>query len=147
MVTLSLTIIINSIGKHMPRHQPYVNVSAVISPAMAEDIERLARAAKVSKSTMVRKLLEERLTQRADERLTETYNKVEERLRRIESRFAAFMAKNVRLTAQNLYLDWYYLREFTKMSNEDLKKLNEEAKAWAGQQLNQGSSEQGSDVV
>ena len=147
MVTLSLTIIINTIGKHMPRHQPYVNVSAVISPAMAEDIERLARSAKVSKSTMVRKLLEERLTQRANERLTETYDKVEERLRRIESRFSAFMAKNVRLTAQNLFLDWYYLREFTKLSKEDLKKLNQDATAWAGQQLKQKSEQEDSDVV
>jgi len=131
----------------MPRHQPFVNVSAVVSPAIAEEIDRLAKAAKVSRSTMLRKLLEERLTQRADERLTETYDKVEQRLRRIESRFAAFMAKNVRLTAQNLYLDWYYLREFTKLSKEELKKLNEDARAWAGQQLNQAKDEQSSDNV
>lgn len=131
----------------MPRRQPYVNVSAVISPAMSEDIDRLAKAAKVSKSTMVRKLLEERLTQRADERLTETYDKVEQRLRRIESRFSAFMAKNVRLTAQNLYLDWYYLREFTELSKEDLKKINQEAREFAGQQLKQMKDELSSDDV
>lgn len=131
----------------MPRRQPYVNVSAVISPAMSEDIDRLAKAAKVSKSTMVRKLLEERLTQRADERLTETYDKVEQRLRRIESRFSAFMAKNVRLTAQNLYLDWYYLREFTDIDKPGLKKLNEEAREFAGQQLKQMKDEPSSDDV
>jgi CRISPR/Cas system type I-B associated protein Csh2 (Cas7 group RAMP superfamily) len=122
-------------------------VSAVVSPAISEEIARLAKAAKVSRSTMLRRLLEERLTQRADERLTETYDKVEQRLRRIESRFAAFMAKNVRLTAQNLYLDWYYLREFTKLSNEELKKLNEAAVEYAGQQLKQAKDEPSSEDV
>ena len=148
-VIAKLTDTYNPIGMNMPRRQPYVNVSAVISPAMSEDIDRLAKAAKVSKSTMVRKLLEERLTQRADERLTETYDKVEERLRRIESRFSAFMAKNVRLTAQNLYLDWYYYREFTDMEQDDLKKLNEDARAFAGQQLKQMKDDERSsdDVV
>lgn len=132
----------------MPRRQPYVNVSAVISPAMSEDIDRLAKAAKVTKSTMVRKLLEERLTQRADERLTETYDKVEHRLRKIESRFAAFMAKNVRLTAQNLWLDWNYYKEFTDLDDAGMKKLNEEARAFAGRQLKQlKDEEQSSDVV
>ena len=97
---------------------------------------------------MLRRLLEERLTQRADERLTDTYDKVEQRLRRIESRFAAFMAKNVRLTAQNLFLDWYYLRTLTKLSKEELKKLNEEAIEFAGQQLKQAKDEPSSaDVV
>ena len=125
----------------MPRRQPYVNVSAVISPAMSEDIDRLAKAAKVTKSTMVRKLLEERLTQRADERLTETYDKVEQRLRRIESRFSAFMAKNVRLSAQNLWLDWNYYKEFTDLDDAGMKKLNQEAKDFAGQQLKQMKDE------
>ncbi len=131
----------------MPRNQPFVNLSAVVSPAIAEEIERLARAEKVSKSTMVRKLLEERLTQRADERLTEAYDKVEKRLRRIESRFSAFMAKNVRLSAQNLWLDWHYYQALTDMSAEDLKKLNLKSKEFAGQQLKQMKDEAQDDVV
>jgi hypothetical protein len=131
----------------MPRHQAFVNVTAVVSPAMSEEIDRLARAQKVSRSTMVRMLLEEQLTRRADQRLTETYDKVEQRLRRIESRFSAFMAKNVRLTAQNLYLDWYYLREFTELDKNALTKLNEEAREFAGQQLKQMKDDQSSDDV
>lgn len=125
----------------MPRDRSSVNVSAVISPAMSEDIDRLARAAKVTRSAIVRKLLEERLTQRADERLTEAYDKVEKRLIRIESRFSAFMAKNVRLSAQNLWLDWNYYKEFTDLDDAGMKKLNQEAKDFAGQQLKQMKDE------
>jgi|694.fasta_scaffold22240_11 hypothetical protein len=131
----------------MPRNQSAVNVSAVISPAMSEEIDRIARAEKISRSAMVRKLLEERLTQRADQRLTEAYDKVEQRLRRIESRFSAFMAKNVRLTAQALWLEWYHLKEFTEITKEEMKTLNEEARNFAGQQLKQMKDELSSDDV
>jgi len=86
---------------------------------------------------MVRTLLEERLTERADERLSESYDRVEQRLKRIESRFSAFLAKAVRLIAQDLYLDWYYLRTYTELGEDkaEMKKVNEEARQFAGQQL------------
>lgn len=134
----------------MPRRQPFVNVSAAVSPAIAEEIDRLAKSNGVTKSTMVRTLLEERLTQRADERLGESYDKVEQRLKRIESRFSAFLAKAVRLIAQDLYLDWYYLRTYTDLADDKaaMKKLNEEARNFAGQQLQKMKDEfTDSDVV
>lgn len=121
----------------MPRRQPFVNVSAVVSPAIAEEIDRLAKSNGVTTSTMVRTLLEERLTQRADERLGESYDRLEQRLKRIESRFSAFLAKAVRLIAQDLYLDWYYLRTYTELGEDkaEMKKVNEDARNFAGQQL------------
>lgn len=134
----------------MPRRQPFVNVSSVVSPAIAEEIDRLAKSNGVTTSTMVRTLLEERLTQRADERLGESYDKVEQRLKRIESRFSAFLAKAVRLIAQDLYLDWYYLRTYTDLADDKaaMKKLNEEARNFAGQQLQKMKDElTDSDVV
>lgn len=134
----------------MPRRQPFVNISAAVSPAIAEEIDRLAKSNGVTKSTMVRTLLEERLTQRADERLGESYDRVEQRLKHIESRFSAFLAKAVRLIAQDLYLDWYYLRTFTDLADDKaaLKKLNEEARNFAGQQLQKMKDElTDSDVV
>jgi len=48
----------------MPRNKPFINVSAVVSPAIAEEIDRLAAANKVTRSQMVRQLLEEKLAYR-----------------------------------------------------------------------------------
>jgi hypothetical protein len=123
----------------MPRRQLFVNVSAAVSPAVAEEIDRLAKSNGVTKSTMVRTLLEERLTDRANERLSESYEKLEKRLKHIESRFSSFLAKAVRLIAQDLYLDWYYLRTYTELGEDkaEMKKVNEEARNFAGQQLQQ----------
>lgn len=127
----------------MPRRQPFVNVSAVVSPAIAEEIDRLAKTHGVTRSTMVRTLLEERLTDRANERLSESYDRVEQRLKRIESRFSAFLAKAVRVSAQGLFLDWYYLRTYTDLGEdkEAMKKVNEDARNFAGQQLQQMKDE------
>lgn len=134
----------------MPRRQPFVNVSAVVSPAIAEEIDRLAKSNGVTTSTMVRTLLEERLTDRANERLSESYEKVEKRLRHIESRFSAFLAKACRLSAQDLYLTWYYLRTYTELGEDkaEMKKVNEDARNFAGQQLQKMKDEfKDSDVV
>lgn len=121
----------------MPRHQPFVNVSAAVSPAIAEEIDLLAKSNGVTRSTMVRTLLEERLTSRANERVADSFDKVEQRLKRIESRFSAFLAKAVRVSAQGLYLDWYYLKNYTDLSDDktEQKKVNEEARNFAAQQL------------
>lgn len=123
----------------MARKTPLITVSAVVTPAIAEEIERLAKANRVSRSTMVRTLLEERLTHRANERVSDSFEKVEARLRRIESRFSAFLAKAVRVSAQGLYLDWYYLRNYTDLADDkaEQKKVNEDARNFAGQQLQQ----------
>jgi metal-responsive CopG/Arc/MetJ family transcriptional regulator len=47
---------------------PLVTVSAVVTPAIAEEIDRLVAASGMSKSQLVRELLEAKLTERANER-------------------------------------------------------------------------------
>ena len=121
----------------MSRKTPFISVSAVVSPAISEEIGRLAATHSVTKSTMVRQLLEEKLTQRANERQQETYDKLERRLQRIEERFSGLMVKAIRISGQSLYLNAFYYRQFTKMSKEDLDKLQEDAKAFAGNLLKQ----------
>lgn len=106
----------------MPRRQPFVNVSAVVSPAIAEEISRLAAANKTSRSTMVRQLLEERLTQRQNERTEDAFEQMEKRLARMEERFAKLMVKAAKASAQNLYLQMHYLEEFTELEKEDVQK-------------------------
>jgi hypothetical protein len=119
----------------MPRRNPFVNVSAVIAPAMAEEIDRLPAANKVSRSTMVRQLLEERLTQRANERLDQEYVKLEKRLARLENRFAALMVKSTRASAQTLYLVINILEDHTKSSKEQIDKYWNNSKQWAAKFL------------
>jgi predicted house-cleaning noncanonical NTP pyrophosphatase (MazG superfamily) len=121
----------------MGRRTPFISVSAVVSPSISEEIGRLAATHKVTKSTMVRKLLEEKLTERANERQEETYDKLERRLQRIEERFSGLIVKAIRIAGQSLYLNAFYYREFTNMSKEDLDKLQEDAKAFAGNLLKQ----------
>jgi len=121
----------------MGRRTPFISVSAVVSPSISEEIGRLAATNKVTKSTMVRKLLEEKLTERANERQEETYDKLERRLQRIEERFSGLIVKAIRISGQSLYLNAFYYRHFTEMSKEDLDRLQEEAKAFAGNLLKQ----------
>ena len=121
----------------MPRRTPFISVSAVVSPAISEEIGRLAATHKVTRSTMVRQLLEEKLTERANERMQETYDKLERRLQRIEERFSGLMVKAIRISGQSLYLNAFYYRAIAKMSKEGLDNLQEEAKAFAGSLLKQ----------
>ncbi len=121
----------------MGRRTPFISVSAVVSPSISEEIGRLAATRKVTKSTMVRQLLEEKLTERANERQQETYDKLERRLQKIEERFSGLIVKAIRIAGQSLYLDAFYYREFTDMSKEDLDKLQVDAKAFAGNLLKQ----------
>ncbi len=121
----------------MGRRTPFISVSAVVSPSISEEIGRLAATRKVTKSTMVRQLLEEKLTERANERQQETYDKLERRLQKIEERFSGLIVKAIRISGQSLYLNAFYYREFTNMSKEDLDKLQVDAKAFAGNLLKQ----------
>jgi metal-responsive CopG/Arc/MetJ family transcriptional regulator len=123
----------------MARRQPFVNVSAVVPPALAQEIDRMAAAHKVSRSTMVRQLLEERLTQRADERMVDAYAKLEERLKKMETRFSGLIVKDIRLTAQALFVTAYQVREFTEITKGEYQELQEKARAFAGDQLKQAS--------
>lgn len=119
----------------MPRHAPHITVSAVVSPSIVEEIERLAKANGVTRSTMIRQLLEEKLTERANQRQAGTYEKLEQRLAHIEKRFSGLMVKAIRVSAEDLYLGAYYYRYFTDMDKDQLKKMKGEAKAFAGEIL------------
>ncbi len=88
----------------MPRKKPFITLSAVVSPTIVEEIDRLATANKVTRSQMVRQLLEEKLTERANQRLDEEKDKLEKRLQRIEDRFSSLMVKVGRAAAQTLFL-------------------------------------------
>ena len=123
--------------KTMPRRSPFISVSAVVSPSISEEIGRLAATNQVTRSTMVRQLLEEKLTERANERMQETYAKLERRLQRIEERFSGLMVKAIRISGQSLYLNAFYYREVEHMSKEGMDRLQEEARAFAGSQLKQ----------
>ena len=77
----------------MPRLEPHITVTAVVSPAIVEELDRLAAANQVTRSTMIRQLLEVSLTQRANERLDSAYERLEKRLARMEE---ASTARSVR---------------------------------------------------
>jgi len=119
----------------MPRLTPFITVSAVVSPSMAEEIAHLAAANHVSKSHMVRQLLEERLTQRANERMEAEYERLEKRLARIEKRFSGLLVKGIRLSAQNLYLSMREMQDFTDLTDDALQALFDKSKIYAAKQL------------
>lgn len=117
----------------MPRNKPFVSVSAVVSPSIVEEIDRLAAASKVTRSQMVRQLLEEKLTERANQRLTEERDKLEQRLERIENRFSSLMVKVGRAAAQSLYLTMDRIKDdYDKDAANDMW---EKSKQYAGQWL------------
>jgi hypothetical protein len=89
----------------MVRRAPLVTVSAVVTPAIAEEIDRLAAAGGMSKSQLVRELLEAKLTERANQRQEDAYDRLEKRLKRIEDRFSSLIVKNMKYSAQALYLE------------------------------------------
>lgn len=120
----------------MSRKTPLITVSAVVTPAIAEEIERLAKIHKVTKSHMVRQLLEEKLTERANERLEDAHDRLEKRLASIEERFAALMVKSIRSSAQTLYLTNVGLEYgHQKQTKEQLNKHLQDSKSYAGQYL------------
>ena len=89
----------------MVRRTPLVTVSAVVTPAIAEEIHRLSAASGMTKSQMVRELLEAKLTERANERQEDAYDRLEKRLKKIEDRFSSLIVKNMKYSAQALYLE------------------------------------------
>src|SRR5471030_5423 len=88
----------------MPRKTPLITVSAVVTPVIAEEIARMADANRMTKSQMVRKLLEEKLTEKANERQEDAYDRLEKRLKRIEDRFSGLIVKNIKFAAQATYI-------------------------------------------
>jgi predicted transcriptional regulator len=120
----------------MPRTAPHITVSAVVSPAIIEELDRLAKANKVTRSTMVRRLLEERLTARANERVDSSYDRLEKRLAGMEARFAALLVKAIKASAQGLYLTGAGLRYgHQRQEKKYLDQHWEDAKAFAAQWL------------
>lgn len=112
-------------------------VSAAVTPVVMEEIDRLAASSRRSRSEIVRTLLEERLTQRANERMEAAYAQVERRLAKMDQRFSGLLVKAIRLIAQDLYLTQYEIREFTDIEDEEYRKVREKAKTFAGDQLKQ----------
>lgn len=117
------------------RRTPLITVSAVVSPSIHEEIGRLAAASGVSKSQMVRELLEQKLTERANERLEDAYDRLERRLARMEERFAALMTKVGRASAQNLYLTQVGLRYGHRAQEEYMNKHLDDSYVFAGKFL------------
>ena len=120
----------------MARKTPLITVSAVVTPAMLEEIHTLAKAKKMSRSQMVRQLLEERLTQRANERNEDAYGRLEKRLAIMENRFAGLLMKVGKASAQSLYLTQVGLKYgHQRQEQQYLDKHWENSQSFAGQYL------------
>jgi len=127
----------------MPRRTPHITVSAVVPPALDEELTRLAASQNVSKSQLIRELLEEKLTERVNERSEDAFTKVEKRLQRIEERFSAFITKAVRASAQGLYVNMRQL-EYLEEDGAEIDKIFQDSKEFAGKMLEQKSRKEGS---
>lgn len=112
-------------------------VSAAVTPAIMEEIDRLAASTRRSRSEVVRTLLEERLTDRANERMEAAYSQVDKRLAKMDQRFSGLLVKAIRLIAQDLYLTQFELRAFTGIEEDQYQTVKEKAKTFAGDQLKQ----------
>lgn len=86
------------------RKKPFISVSAVVSPAIIEELDRLSVANRVTRSTMVRMLLEDALTKRANERQEDAYDRLEKRLAGLENRFGGMLVKSIKFSAQAAFL-------------------------------------------
>jgi len=117
------------------RKTPLITVSAVVTPSIYEEIDRLAAARGVSKSQMVRELLEEKLTERVNERMEDANDRLEKRLARMEERFAALMTKVGRASAQNLYLTQVGLRYGHRSQEPYMEKHLDDSYTFAGKFL------------
>lgn len=127
----------------MARKVPHVTVSAVVSPAIAEELDRLAKANKVTRSTMVRQLLEERLTERAGERAESAFDRVEKRLAAMDNRFAALLVKSIKAGAASLYLQQVGLK-YGHQRQEDkyMNKHIQDSQAYAAKWLESGKKQE-----
>lgn len=120
----------------MQKKRSHRILSTAVSAAVEEEIARLAKANKVTKSQMIRQLLEEKLTERANERLDDAYTRLEQRMTRIEERFSALIVKNIRVSAQGLYLTMKGLEQgHAKLEEEAVERYWEKSLAFAGKVL------------
>ncbi len=119
----------------MPRKTPLITVSAVVTPVIAEEITNLAKANKMTKSQMVRQLLEERLVQRANQRTEDAYDRLEKRLKRIEDRFSGLIIACTKLAAQAVYLTVTILRYGKSQTKEQLDKHWDNSIKYAADQV------------
>jgi len=120
----------------MPRKTPLITVSAVVTPVMYEEIERLAKAHKMTKSQMVKQLLEERLVQKANQRTEDAYDRLEKRLKRIEDRFSGLIVAGTKMAAQAVYLATTILRYGKTQNKEQLDKHWDNSIKFAAEQIN-----------
>jgi len=128
----------------MPRKKPHITVTAVVSPAIAEELDRLAKANKVTRSSLIRSLLEEKLTERANERQEDAYDRLEKRLAGIENRFGGLIVKAVKMSAQSLYLTSIGLQYgHQRQEKKFLDKHWDDAITFAGKQV-ESKKKQGS---
>lgn len=126
----------------MPRKTPHITVSAVVPPSMDEELTRLATSKRVSKSQLIRDLLEEKLVEQANERVEDAFTMVEKRLQKIEDRFSALITKAVRVSAQGLYINVRQL-EYMEEERDTIDKIVDSSKEYAGKMLEQRSPRKG----
>ncbi|MDZ4832805.1 MAG: hypothetical protein SGJ27_03295 [Candidatus Melainabacteria bacterium] len=120
----------------MPRKTPLVTVSAVVTPVIYEEIERLARSNKMTKSQMVRQLLEERLIQKANQRTEDAYDRLEKRLKRIEDRFSGLIVSAIKQAAQAAFLCFVLLKNAgNPQSKDQLNKHWDASTKYAAEQV------------
>ena len=100
-----------------------------------DEIDRLASSRGITKSQMLRELLEEKLTERENERMEDAYDRLEKRLARMEERFAALMTKIGRAVAQDLYLIQGGLRFGHRSQEEYMNKHLDDSYVFAGKFL------------
>ncbi len=117
------------------RKTPLITVSSVVTPSIYEEIDRLASSRGITKSQMLRELLEEKLTERENERMEDAYDRLEKRLARMEERFAALMTKIGRAVAQDLYLIQGGLRFGHRSQEEYMNKHLDDSYVFAGKFL------------
>lgn len=104
-------------------------VSTRFDPEVQAEILRLAKSYKKTPSEIVRLLVQDALTKRAEELTASQFQMVENRLSYMEKRFSAFMVKNARAAAECLfYCEQMVLTEAT---DKEKKLLRTAAKTFA----------------
>ncbi len=76
----------------------------------------------MTKSQMVRQLLEERLVQRVNQRTEDAYDRLEKRLKKIEDRFSGLVIACTKLAAQTVYIAMTIMKYGKAQSQEQLDK-------------------------
>lgn len=102
-------------------------------PEIAEEVYRLAKANGVSQSDMIRDLVRDGIIVRAEATTNSQFQYVEQRLRRIEERFAGWMIKLSKATAQT----WFFTEQLAlfEVDEEDQIALRRAAERFMQQFL------------